>query len=866
MTSIREATKPQPPLEPASKPEAVPPSFTWGFVFAIALLLLVGSGCNRLFGDPGAKAKPFDLRNAGASCAKTLGADLASWWQGQGGDVGHSMDCIEGAIEKFTEKTRGARKDEWTHGEVAEFLGTNLSESSAQASSNAGVWVREAFLVKQIVFGGKPDSMSREELGQLKSLVSSMRPHLVSLSPRIRLLRLDGATAVPPGDGEKASKDVEALVGLLAQRVKASAGRPTLSFDELFTRAKKLGLETGVAETHRQLVEASKSILIGGEPGKVDSREWPKLVETMGLIWVLAVRAKFDVAGHSDPLGTGLGSLEQVVARGLDLVSVSIEAQGPSGGVPVEKIEALIEGLERSKVVLMGLTPSTVKGLIPIVLGKYLHERSRGSAEARAKVLDGAHLSTLRSLARDWFDGQREISRLFADKTELTAEEAARALARDQSIEAQASSSAATQLRELMLRGRPLVKDTEGRLSIVPKAQDRPFSKGDVDLLNVLRTGISRLLRSYPQDSEAAGKLSGLTEDETAEVYADLRAVGVDLGLLDVRGTSAGRRTFMEASLFTSVSDGNDRIDLKELIEWFNIVLSSGRVVTRLHASMVDECGLPKIDVFGRRVLDSECFRRRFDASFAETFAHLPELVKWRAGDASGNRAKELLRALETAGRPHGPSNDPIDSSDLRSMSPILHYAENLIVTWDKEVVDGTLSSTELWAAYPVLSLFIGKVAGVEEDWIKRAVFSWLLVFGEPPEKGRAGTAKLLAWSAARHAWSESADRLGVVNVMSGFVIAGRRARQAQVDEFYTANRATLHARLTKGDEALTVRLAELFQCQPSAVPILTEVMKSRIDDLVPRSAAPVDPAPFTRALKGLIRDEPRLERVCQPW
>jgi hypothetical protein len=243
-------------------------------------------------------------------------------------------------------------------------------------------------------------------------------------------------------------------------------------------------------------------------------------------------------------------------------------------------------------------------------------------------------------------------------------------------------------------------------------------------------------------------------------------------------------------------------------------------------------------------------------------------MVRWFESEIRHNAGKraEFFTALENASRPMGAVGAPTDSSELRSLSSVLHYAESVIANYDRNS-DGKLNSSELWASYPIIEPFIRKLAGADSsDSINRAIFSYLVVFGEPPASGWIGSGKLLTWSAARHVWWESADRLDVLRVMGGFGIAGRRASVKSADDFFTEQiepkRNEFVQKLEAGDEATVLAIANAFQCVDTAevTQTLREQLKVKAAELLLPKATATE---FRSRLRQLIESDRRLEFGC---
>jgi hypothetical protein len=203
---------------------------------------------------------------------------------------------------------------------------------------------------------------------------------------------------------------------------------------------------------------------------------------------------------------------------------------------------------------------------------------------------------------------------------------------------------------------------------------------------------------------------------------------------------------------------------------------------------------------------------------------------------------------------------------DLRAMIAILHYMENLFAHYDSDVND-ILDTDELWKAFPLLKPLIRKLGNgyADYDAIQRAIFSYLLVFAEPPQVSIMGGAKLLAWSVAHHGWRERADRLDVLNVIASVNVFGRQEKNRRLEAYHVSKAQTLRTSILSGDSQVMVELAIHAQCLPEAAPLLVEVLRLNIDRVAPPWDR-IDPKLFVERIKGLIRGDSRFDQLCLPF
>jgi hypothetical protein len=401
---------------------------------------------------------------------------------------------------------------------------------------------------------------------------------------------------------------------------------------------------------------------------------------------------------------------------------------------------------------------------------------------------------------------------------------------------------------------------------VVVTRKDLPaISKDDADYLNEIRVAMSAVIAGWAHDSQNAAGLVGMTEAEVQEAYLDLRDLGRDFNFIDIRSNQAGVRTFMENAIFMSASDGNGYMGLQESIEWFNVVAGGGKVADRMWTDMEKACGLTKLDVLGNQKLNTVCFRRFFLKNWTSYVPNLPRLVQWARQDGSGKRATEMLTALENAGRNRGATDEPIDSSEFRSMIPIAHYLESMFARHD-ENQNGVLDNDELWKAFPLLSPFIRKMGNgkADSEKMQKAIYSYILEFGTIPSTSVGGMIKLGGWYLVHGWFKNEADRTKVLTVIGAFPAAAKATRAQEIEKYYEETDDSLRALVVRKERTNAAKIAELFQCLPEATSLIASDMAQNAERLVPTKK--IGAEAFIAQMKSIIDNDPRLETYCLPF
>jgi hypothetical protein len=910
-----------------------------GLAVAVMTAVVMASfsvGCSGLGNQKANSEKPMQFQAGENACLNTLSTNLRMWIEAGKPDIGVSIDCSLKALDEFTKDTHGQQPDSWSSEEISNFISTYFAKDGTIMGNNALAWTRAGMRIKQLVFGGSADRASRAEVARVRSLLVAAKPLLQGVSPYIGLIFLRDDKPASDSDPAAAGAAAVKLTELIATQLDQSPERPGMDLPTFVQNLRLLGFKNGNLESWLPIAQTVKAIAVGGDETSVTADLWPSLIRTAGQGWSLLVRIKYSVVKADDPIGAELPQLASIVTDVFSLLTNAVNAQGSDGrGIDIQLLDHLIDGMSQPDLLSDGqnLLPakvqaSTIKGLFPILLGKILNGNSLADEAAKSRALQMSHVGVLQDAFSDWYSGQKSLLLAFNGLATIAPSNLSQAV--EQAFQSDtalvavenrlSTVRARTQLAELLTTGRPLVRDNAGRLVVVHRDHSPPLRRSDTDLLNEVRVLAGIIFRGYSHDPNIAQSTGGLTEAEMQEVYLDLRDLGKDLNFMDIRNDTAGTRTFMEMSIFTSTAHAAERVDIHEAVDWFHVVSSGGKQADAIYNTLLTKykCGVDQtkvanpVDVLGNVKLDAHCFRGHFMVDFVSNFANLgPNLgsgdtgmIKWIKADpdaAHWSRLSSLMMSLENAGRHLGYTDDPVESTEFRAMIPILYYTEIIFATHDTNEND-LLDTDEIWAMFPSLAPFIQKMAnGAANDaFTQKAIFAYLLTYAKPPAPPNPGAIRqvtppksfkdlpaflqnALGWVgdvakqavdpaevalqgviAAAGDNKATADRLAVLKLIASFADSARQDRERSIADYLAASGATLRGAILNHDTGVFAQLTGLFACQQPATSIVGDVLTTNVDQLA--AAAGFNATQFETGFKKLIFADPRLQSYCLPF
>ncbi len=265
---------------------------------------------------------------------------------------------------------------------------------------------------------------------------------------------------------------------------------------------------------------------------------------------------------------------------------------------------------------------------------------------------------------------------------------------------------------------------------------------------------------TYGRQSRIDSNASKFVVEQTAKTfYNDIRTVAVTQGLGSPLSCDAGGRTFLEANLFGYSSNGNDKIEIQEALEWLTMATSSSSVAGKLfkNISEIPDCVLPGNSTFQNRpYLKQGCVKAYILENYSKYFNHMPNFVRYLETE---NNAEEFYRNIFEVTRTCDHTELPMSYDEIVYSVTLLGYIEALFERYDVEepgyffprLRNDILEYDELSLAFnerfrPILQRIARMTSGVElSDSNTEHLFKKLLILKRLPETP-SGTLQSVAW------------------------------------------------------------------------------------------------------------------------
>lgn len=696
--------------------------------------------------------------------------------------------CSGRAVRLFSDYIRGRDDDRYSAGELRAFLHIFFL-GDLRISDELMV---QMMTVKQVFLGGARTHLTRSELQGLVRLFSQFQDVTLRLRPHMGLIVQDHKNLEAPRPTPLQVEEARTAMLSAAQIVGQLLARSRITYE--MSDFHSLLREMGQLRTARgpwqgpqtvlefmPLLRTLRVALTASPRERIRPQDWEQALLRGARVYAQFLRFQYTMDRRQWPDVDLVARIAEFSLETLDLVEAAVLAQ-PDQFLPFERIDELIDELDRRSMVPFGLPASVAKFTIRPLVQRYL--RDNESAAVRAEAERGVGRGTL-TIAR------REIRNWIANQLAIHQQVGRQALPRVRDVAPEFSPD----MSRLLANPWRTVLQEDGRVRVEPPSVQRPWDVYSLSQLNWRRQFARMALQGYALNPQQILESGGVRREEFRIFHNDIRHLARHLGILDPREPGIWKSVFMQGDMFVSTADADGLLSLPEAVElitlgqsvgatnrgtWDNMVLqvSSGSVVfdmaipdpnsgpqpqggprgwgRRSQAAPQNPQSLSAVplerrvgrlgprDVFGRPMMDPMSFRQMYRERFQQIYSHLPNMSLF-FGRLSAADQLRFVAAMEEAGRcMRTDSQSWVESSDMDKMSMMLHLVETVFLRMDVPEID-VLVRDEINTLFPLVRPLL---ADSMPSWMpesgQRGIFYYMLENGERP--GRWGAGYWAAW------------------------------------------------------------------------------------------------------------------------
>lgn len=716
------------------------------FVLGSAVLAFSTMSCSYFFGDKDDKSNTYNLslnEKTSVSCVKDNSALLRDYFDMERDDAQMAQDlramkkCLRDAVDLFVRHTRSSDEngDNYTPKDIHEFL-----SSAFDTYTYGPVFMDDVIRLKDSLIGGTPFQVTKAEVRLLNVYIDYVYDALAELATeRHYIFNNDPADTWDkfPAAADKFMTVVKKFQSL----PRKNSGQ--FDYNNLVKVAKYF-LDDDVDMDHWdktfRLVNSLQALVVSGQPGSVQIARLPFAVNQLASLYLSYVEfEKYlkdevlfkDMAAilifpalvrnaveHPEALdGNRPLILNSIQAKILATMELSTQ-NAPGGELSMNYLDHAIETLKVNGSLPDYLKAETIKNLIPRFFSTWLVRDPCEGAACEARVVKAEHIVTLRNLLNQWKTRQVWINA--QPRASVT---------RNQFL------SAVTRGRDDAVVG-PFIKALEqvnhlhwDKYLVVG---DKQVTFRDMIVFHNIYTLAQLFTRPF-NGNEAKPQLVDyfLDKSQAAVFYSWFHPLGLELKLVDPRSLVTSIAAFTEINLFGSTAEKPDEMNFSEMIEYFEISISTSfravdLITYEFQDSFTQTCRVPGVyDVFGYQKIYSECFRNVWLEKHEQfLFNSMPKLSAYLA-TLDDDSYLTILNLLERAARQGVIVDEHFDTDALRQLSSIMQYAESLFGRFDRNE-NNLIESDEMRAA---LAHLIPNISGILETAVDPAFAAQLYKF-----------------------------------------------------------------------------------------------------------------------------------------
>jgi len=719
----------------------------------ICFFVLLFSSCG-IFGKKSEPSLTVVSPGTDLGCFDELGNRLTAYFDGKISEAEwtSTFDCVDSALVTFEQRVRGEFSSGYSEGDIRALLTQFLIRTKPVKQP----FIDGLFAMKTSLFGGDPKIIEKTWIKEIRSMVGIIRDHSTR---NIGLFR-NRAIKKSPDTGLELVQAAEALglaLGNFFSKFTGTLPVPKNVFLAFLSESLNLAdIREGWVSEYGDLILAGASLFSRSEPTAVSEKAWSALFGTgvgLGVAgYVYSERENYDFV-FDDSKHQFYAALLRI---GSGIFKRLTDVYG--GTIPTERLSLLISVLpesiisqDRRSAVLTDL-PRILSRTVRMGLG-FPEGLSQPLFEYWVKSFDRA--AAVMSQVRKVFDGEPDLiekSRFQARMNQLLpgTKESEKGFLREAGLLAN---------RYIGLYG------VKGSLMKIGNRHENTVSFTQIEHFFWYREIVSFLLDRYlkPAIVPGAERLAKLEDLEAIvqDVLTIMRGWKKAHPLFDAKQLAAKR--FREANLFMPSSNGDDSLDEKELAYYLAFLYSSGQLSNQIFSTLKDEklCDDSLLDELRTPAFTPSCFRANYFSHPELFLSNLPGLSKFLAG-LTGEAAVAVPKAIESAARRNGYTEEPLGLYDIDSISGLHHYVESLFNRFDISR-DERLSKDEILnLAFPIFKRELATLAGVNKEWILKPTLTYLIYYGRKPS-----TTDLLWWIGYSEALTIRATRANIYNLLA---------------------------------------------------------------------------------------------------
>lgn len=723
-----------------------------GFIISIAFALAL-AGCSLRVGEKPAQNAEIKLGD-NVGCLSQIGVVFHQFFAGEleSEKLEEFFACARMSLESFENYTVGEDKESYHPEEIRHFLQTYFLKDRTISDA----LLAQAMNLKVVVLGGDKSSVSREEFQWLIENLDLWKTELLVINRFMKVYNWNQSQKLqrqyPKHMVDAAFVALRSsLLSILGTFKGGAVQYDSNNIETLirefraFSRAQEVDPNVPLrpVEDWTLLIQAFKRVAMAHRHPELSLSDLnPLIQETVDWLSLVA-KYQYFVKGENWLVNPGLEALHGWIVELFQTIDRSM-GRHEQTRMSYLDIHQFLLALERFMSFPFGITADYVRTFAPQLLNQMLRDRSAQTPRNDINFFSRRQWHVAYSIYSQWFEIQSHISNEYTPSPQVSAHSQVPGpliLNVDSS-----SGDAIRDLNKIIRSIPPLYRRGFDTIFLVEarKIFEHQLSHDSHNLtyMNVYRTLLLLAMRGYAKSfSPETPQRAKLSAQELQNLYLDLKPIGVELGLMDPRSENAGFRSFIEANLFTYISDGLDEpasMSFEEGMLFLSYLWSGSQLSHKIYTKLEQVCRHGPEDVRGQPKIDRPCVQRELFAIIQNEIATFPGL-KTFLDSASSDVKLRYTQNLLASSISANSSDAWVERAELDVISMIIHYTESVVTRFNVDA-DSVLERDEINSAIPVFGAFIRQMAKSKcmDDLDQQRVedvFRHIVETGEVPEK-----------------------------------------------------------------------------------------------------------------------------------
>lgn len=665
--------------------------------------------------DINIKAKPPEasLKIGGMNCLSQIGPTVSAYVDDElnESDITEFFTCIQKAFVLFEGNTRGSKQDEYTPGEIRNFLQKYFIRDRKISDR----LLAEFMLVKKTLIGGSVDVIKRKDLHEAVAILETLKKEALRLKPYIRLLN-NQLIAKEPRENlreriqvaqQKLHESIDVIVPLFANAQQPYSIRNFenllyelryfINWDDHFNRSRPIS-------EWIELLRNFKDVTVS-KTDTITPQEWAPLLKASANWYTLFLEVKvswnISVFWEEENLDQLYGAAMKAIQYVRDAIDRQAGARSQTKYIEFDRLTKLYGSVEKMGWTSAEWPKEAVDKVFRAFVTKILGDKDWPPESRRARGIGMIHLNRLQQELLQWnhYQGQIEGGQL---------------------LNTQGFPTRAFYYPEIS--GIFLTEDFN---------RNEHIDRFNLTVYNALRSLAGLAIKGY-----ASQPTLGLARQELQNLYMDIRDLMIAWRLADPREFKTGMRAYLEGNLFTYAANGNDYLEVGELIQLMAFLKTGGQVGNVIYDQILPHCQDITLDIHGRNSLLRGCVEKYLAKNLATMTQNMPGFTKF-FNDLHINSREQYVKDLLSAVYSRHSVPELVESSDILSLAAVLQYEEAVFTRYNRDM-NNVLSGKELDEAFNTFSWLMKNMAAATcknlSDKQVRLVFDYILRYQEIPD------------------------------------------------------------------------------------------------------------------------------------